>query len=157
MKKGWNTCERSSYLGPIMRWITGLRSLCTTTARVKVSQITFFTRVSFPFDTNFSLNFQKVHEQYVVFFCHTVTLAEIHFFFFALTLDWGRHSGVRILLNNPCEVAHYLKESLHFTTFVLVYITIITINKDMLVHTSTTHGQTNAHYTQSNRPTDQAY
>ena len=66
-KKGWNICERSTYLGSIMWWITGLHSLCVSPARVKVSQAAFFTRVIHSVDPYFSLNFSKVHEQYKFF------------------------------------------------------------------------------------------
>ena len=77
MKKSWNTCERSTYLGSIMWWITGLRGLCVSPASVKVSQAAFFTRVFHTIDPYFSLIFSKVHEQWTILFCHTVISEEI--------------------------------------------------------------------------------
>ena len=79
--------------------MTGLCGHCASPASLKVSQAASITQVFLTFDTNFSLNFSKVHEECTIFFCHTVVLAEVKLSDFGNYFDCCHRVTTKLRMN----------------------------------------------------------
>ena len=84
-------------MSPYVVYDWPLRPLCFSSK--PKSQPGSFYYTGFTFDTNFSLNFSKVHEECTIFFCHTVVLAEVKLSDFGNYFDCCHRVTTKLRMN----------------------------------------------------------